>query len=216
MFTESAKAVNPSGPVEIQARINAGPANVYFNEVTCVAGSTVTIPVEAVSLSTSPAGSNTSSSSKTSSNTPAAPGPTPAQLAAQAEAMRAFQRELLLDSSSYDPIMNPTSGTASGVDLAVLEMEASKVPATGLRYQAIEREIGAIKEAFPGSVPSSLSGLTLSAVSPGGQPIFVLQDGTGTSSSPINIGALWTAAVGGNIGAAIELAALGLVGPWKL
>lgn len=74
VFTESATAVNPSGPVEIQARANAGPTNVYFNEVTCVAGSSVTIPLEAVTLpasltTASTASSSTSTSKSTSSTT---------------------------------------------------------------------------------------------------------------------------------------------------
>ncbi len=75
VFTESATAVNPSGPVEIQARINAGPANVYFNEVTCVAGSSVTIPLEAVTLPASLTSASTASSSTTASTSTSSAAP---------------------------------------------------------------------------------------------------------------------------------------------
>ncbi len=66
VYTESATIVNATASPEVEVRTNNGPADVYFNEVTCIPGSSVTIPLSTASLSSS--GSTSSAATSTSSS----------------------------------------------------------------------------------------------------------------------------------------------------
>lgn len=78
LFMKSATVVNPAGPAEIQVRTNdQGAVSIYFNEVTCVQGSSVTIPLSTAtvpSIGSSSSTASSASSSVTSSGTSQATG----------------------------------------------------------------------------------------------------------------------------------------------